>query len=52
MDLKIKLDFNAEKKHSVRYDAEDADAAISSVYISKKHLPTPAPKSVTVTITE
>lgn len=39
-----------EKKHSVRYNAAEEDAAIKSVYIMKSHLPTSFPEEVTVTL--
>lgn len=47
--MTITMHFNAEKKHSVRYDG-DVDAALSSIYIMKKDLPKPIPRVVVVTL--
>ena len=41
------------KKHSVRYDATSEDAAVQSIYLSRKALPnngTPAPSGVVLLI--
>jgi len=46
--IDIKMVLNSEKKHSVRYDAFSADAAVSSSYVMKKDLPKPYPQSFTM----
>jgi len=46
--IEIKMVLNSEKKHSVRYDAYSADAAVSSSYVMKKDLPKPYPQSFTM----
>lgn len=50
VSVKVPMTLNSEKKHSVRYDASAPDAALSSVYVMKKDLPKPTPKTVTVTV--
>lgn len=49
---KVKLVFNSEKKHVVRYDAPDGvkDPLLNSSYIKKDALPKPFPKEVEVTV--
>lgn len=51
MEVKFVMKIYEEKKHSVRYNAKDEDAACSSVYIAKSALPKPFPKELVVTIT-
>ncbi len=48
MIITIPMKINAEKKHSVRYDAIGTDAAIQSAYINRKHLPVKIPENVTI----
>lgn len=50
--LTIRMNFQSEKKHSIRYDAADDNAEISSVYISKRALTSPYPKELIVTVSE
>ena len=47
----IKLKYYKECKHSLVFKAEDIDAAVQSVYISKKFIGAGKPKAVTLTIT-
>lgn len=44
------LKFNSEKKHSIRYDAVDKDAVLSSAYIRKADLPRPLPLEIKITV--
>ena len=44
------MKINSEKKHSVRYDAVDKDAAVTSVYVMKTVLPINIPKNITIKI--
>lgn len=44
------MSINSEKKHSIRYDAKDNNAAITSVYVMKSSLPKPYPTNITITI--
>jgi len=46
----VPMKINAEKKHSVRYDAIMPDAEVTSVYIMKKAFKAKVPESVTVVI--
>lgn len=50
MQIKIPMKINSEKKHSVRYDAVDKDAGLTSVYIMKSSLPKTTPQEITVTV--
>ena len=50
MTIQTVLKFNSEKKHSVRFDAEDPSSPVSSLYIKKGDLPHPFPKHVSLTI--
>ncbi len=47
---KIAMKINSEKKHSVRYDAVDKDAAIQSTYVMRSSLPKDIPQSITVSL--
>ncbi len=47
---KITMKINSEKKHSVRYDAIDKDAAIQSTYVMRTSLPNVIPQSITVSV--
>ena len=35
MQIKIPMKINSEKKHSVRYDAVDKDAGVTSIYVMR-----------------
>lgn len=48
--LTIQMKINSEKKHSVRYDAVDKDAGVTSVYVMRTSLPNPIPQSLTVKV--
>lgn len=48
--LAIPMKINSEKKHSVRYDAIDKDAALTSVYVMKTSLPNPIPQTLTIKV--
>ena len=50
MSESIKMEFNRECKHSVRYDAAEPTSCIKSVYIHKSALPSEHPKTVTLTL--
>lgn len=50
MEIKIEMRINSEKKHSVRYDASDKDAGLTSVYVMKSSLPNPIPQTITITV--
>jgi hypothetical protein len=49
-DMTISMHINSEKKHSVRYDANTSESAITSVYVMKTSLPKPTPQKLTITI--
>ena len=40
------------KKHSVRFFAEEKDAAIESIYVRREQLGTPIPKKLQMTLEE
>lgn len=44
----IRMVLNSEKKHSVRYDAQNNDSAVTSSYVMKKDLPKPYPQAFTM----
>lgn len=46
------MKINSEKKHSIRYDAIDKDAGVTSVYVMKSSLVTPYPKNIIITVQE
>lgn len=46
------LHFKDEKKHSIRYDTDEDDAAVQTIYIMKKAMDKPWPKVITVSIAE
>ena len=48
----VVLDKCIPKKHSVRYDATDGSAGISSVYVSREKLGLDYPKAIRVTVEE
>ncbi len=50
IQLTIPMKINSEKKHSVRYDAVDKDAAITSAYVMRTSLPTKIPQAITIKI--
>lgn len=50
ISLEITMQLNSEKKHSVRYDAVDKDAAVQSVYVMRHSLPAKIPQAITVKI--
>lgn len=50
-NIKVELTNPQEKKNVVRYDADDKDAAVSTIYVRKDGLKSIGnPKSITVTI--
>lgn len=49
-ELDVYMKINSEKKHSVRYDAIDNDAALTSIYVMRKHLPIKIPQRLIVKI--
>ncbi len=48
--LTIPMKINSEKKHSVRYDAVDKDAAIQSTYVMRSSLPNSIPQTLTIKV--
>lgn len=48
--LTIPMKINSEKKHSVRYDAIDKDAAVISVYVMRTSIPNNIPQSITLKV--
>lgn len=50
IELKIPMKINSEKKHSVRYDAIDKEAAIQSAYIMRTGLPSKIPQILTLKV--
>lgn len=50
IELKIPMKINSEKKHSVRYDAVDNDAAVMSIYVMKTAIVNPIPQTITVKV--
>lgn len=48
--LTIPMKINSEKKHSVRYDAVDKDAAVTSIYVMKTSIVNPIPQTITVKV--
>jgi hypothetical protein len=48
----IVYDKSDPKKHSVRFNTSEDDAAIDSIYIKRTHLGNPIPKKLKVTIEE
>jgi hypothetical protein len=48
--LTIPMKINSEKKHSVRYDAIDKDAAVISVYVMRTSIPTPIPQTIIIKV--
>jgi hypothetical protein len=50
-ELVIEMKFKAEMKHSVRYESIERDAAVTSVYLMKSHLPeTSYPGKITIKV--
>lgn len=49
-ELKIPMKINSEKKHSVRYDAIDKDAGVTSVYVMRTSLPNQIPQTILVKV--
>jgi len=50
MQIAVPMKINSEKKHSVRYDAVDNDAGITSIYIMKSSLITPYPTKIIISV--
>ncbi len=48
--LTIPMKINSEKKHSVRYDAVDKDAGVTSVYVMRNCIPAKIPQSIVVKV--
>lgn len=48
--LTIPMKINSEKKHSVRYDAINKDAAISSVYLMRKDIADKIPQEIIIKV--
>jgi len=48
--LTIPMKINSEKKHSVRYDAVDNTAGITSVYVMRSSLPNKIPQTLIVKV--
>lgn len=46
--LTIPMKLNSEKKHSIRYDAIDKNAAVQSIYVAD--LPSPPPQTINVKV--
>ena len=49
--LTVKMSLDKETKNTVRYNADDDDAAVRSVYINKPALPDQRPATITLNIT-
>ncbi len=49
-ELIIPMKINSEKKHSVRYDAIDSNAAITSAYVMRNALPVKIPQTLIIKI--
>jgi len=50
MQITVPMKINSEKKHSVRYDAVNGEAAITSVYVMKSSLITPYPTKIIISV--
>ena len=50
--MQITMELNRSTKNTHVYMVEQEDAAVQTLYIKKDKLSTPAPKSITVEITE
>ena len=50
MNKQIELIFSKETKGTFVYKTDDEDSPISSLYLMKSHMPSEAPKKVTVTV--
>lgn len=50
VNFTVPMKINSEKKHSVRYDAIDKDAGITSVYVMRTSLPAIIPQAITVKV--
>lgn len=48
--LTILMKMNSPKKHSIRYDAIDKDAAVTSIYIMRKDLPNVIPETIIIKV--
>lgn len=49
--LTIPMKINSEKKHSIRYDAIDKDAAVQSIYVMRSSFTNaPTPQIITVKV--
>ena len=50
IEIKIPMKINSEKKHSVRYDAIDKDAGVTSIYLMRTSLPNIIPQIIMVKV--
>ena len=50
MKKQIELKFSKETKGTFVYKTDDENSPISSLYLMKSHMPSEAPKRVTVTV--
>ena len=48
----ILLTLNSVKKHSVRYDCDEKNTAVTSIYVMKRGLSEPFPETIKITIEE
>jgi hypothetical protein len=48
--LKETFEVEKEVKHSIRYASVNANKVLDSAYVKKLGLPSPAPKTLTITI--
>jgi hypothetical protein len=46
MEECISMILEVEKKHSVRYKSVSDDSCLTTIYVSKRHLPTPYPRAL------
>ena len=50
MSNQLELTLSKETKRTFVYKTDDEDSPISSLYLMKSHMPSEAPKRVTVTV--
>lgn len=50
IELNVPMKINSEKKNSVRYDAINKDAAITSAYVMRGFLPDKIPQTIMIKI--
>lgn len=48
--ISVPLDLTRETKNTFRFDSDDEDAVITSLYVKKSAFPKGAPESITVTV--